>query len=199
MKYFGLVDYEGSGPTRKILVTEDARNYLRAQQDEIKKGLLKIFALKPKEIAKFWTTWGKDRPFEAVCLDELVIKNGYNETYAPRFLKVYDDTIAYAGLSSSDKVEANEEDAEEDVENSNVIKYQQDKVKIPPAPLSQTGKWFALMTGERVLQDGILSQNATYRIIVNGKVGPKEIDRLIKKLEVDKEILAESEEIDPLS
>lgn len=55
------------------------------------------------------------------------------------------------------------------------------------------------MAGERVLQDGILSQNATYRIIVSGKIGPKEIDRLIKKLEVDKEILAEPAEDDDFS
>lgn len=50
------------------------------------------------------------------------------------------------------------------------------------------------MTGERVLQDGILSQNATYRIVVSGQIGVKEIERLIKKLELDKEILAEPAE-----
>lgn len=50
------------------------------------------------------------------------------------------------------------------------------------------------MQNARVLQNGILSKNATYRIIVNGNIGPKEIERMIKKLEVDKEILLESME-----
>lgn len=44
---------------------------------------------------------------------------------------------------------------------------------------------------ERVLQAGMLSKSASYRLIVSGPVGVAEIDRLLKKLEVDKEILAD--------
>lgn len=44
---------------------------------------------------------------------------------------------------------------------------------------------------ERVLQSGLLSKGATYRVIVSGHVGVVEIERLLKKLEVDKEILAD--------
>jgi hypothetical protein len=44
---------------------------------------------------------------------------------------------------------------------------------------------------ERVLQSGMLSKTASYRVIVSGPVGEAEIDRLLKKLEMDKEILAD--------
>lgn len=44
---------------------------------------------------------------------------------------------------------------------------------------------------ERVLQSGMLSKAASYRVVVSGPVGVAEIDRLLKKLEMDKEILAE--------
>lgn len=50
-----------------------------------------------------------------------------------------------------------------------------------------------LMHGERELTTGLLSKDASFRLIVSGNVGEKEIDRLIAKLIIDKEILAESE------
>jgi hypothetical protein len=39
----------------------------------------------------------------------------------------------------------------------------------------------------------MLSKTASFRLLVTGSVGAKEIDRLIAKLQLDKEILAESE------
>jgi hypothetical protein len=48
-----------------------------------------------------------------------------------------------------------------------------------------------LMAGERELTTGLLSKGASFRLIVSGRVGEKEIERLIKKLELDKEILAD--------
>jgi hypothetical protein len=47
------------------------------------------------------------------------------------------------------------------------------------------------MAGERELTTGLLSKDANFRLIVSGPVGVKEIERLIRKLELDKEILAE--------
>jgi hypothetical protein len=39
-----------------------------------------------------------------------------------------------------------------------------------------------------------LAKEASFRLIVNGKIGVKEIERLIQKLEIDKEILADQAE-----
>jgi hypothetical protein len=47
------------------------------------------------------------------------------------------------------------------------------------------------MEGERELTTGLLSTEASFRLIVRGRVGKREIERLIKKLEFDKEILAD--------
>jgi hypothetical protein len=49
------------------------------------------------------------------------------------------------------------------------------------------------MENERELTTGLLSKDASFRLIVNGPVGVREIDRLIRKLEIDKEILADPE------
>lgn len=51
-------------------------------------------------------------------------------------------------------------------------------------------------TGERELTTGLLSKSASFRLIVSGTVGVKEIDRLIAKLQLDKEILADTDKGD---
>ena len=57
----------------------------------------------------------------------------------------------------------------------------------------------ATRPNERELVTGGLSGDARFRLIVSGVVGSKEIDRLIKKLELEKEILQDSEDDDSLS
>jgi hypothetical protein len=44
---------------------------------------------------------------------------------------------------------------------------------------------------ERVLQSGMLSKHASFRVLVTGSVGVAEIEKLIAKIEMDKDILAE--------
>ncbi len=45
----------------------------------------------------------------------------------------------------------------------------------------------------------MLAKDASFRLIVTGNVGVKEIERLIKKLELYKEILADQDDEDDLS
>jgi hypothetical protein len=185
LRSFGLLKYEGMGSVRVAALTEEGRTYLRAQQESVKKQILKQSALRPKIIRKFWTTWGVDRPPDAVALDDLTLKNSFSDGGAPNFLKVYDDTIAFAGLSDSDKISpsAEESDVADEEEGAG------DLPPPPPPPLPK-GK-VILMAGERELTSGLLSKNANFRLIVSGTIGAKEIERLIKKLEFDKEILAD--------
>jgi hypothetical protein len=118
LKYFGLLEYQGVGKARHVVVSEEGRKYLRAQQEETKREVAKAAALRPKQIAKFWNQWGVDRPADAACLDELVLKNGFSEAGAREFLKVYDATITYAKLSDSDKASVVEGESEEESEQS---------------------------------------------------------------------------------
>jgi hypothetical protein len=52
----------------------------------------------------------------------------------------------------------------------------------------------AVMEGERELTTGLLAKDASFRLIVSGTIGVREIERLIRKLELDKEILADEGE-----
>ena len=51
LKYFGLLEYQGSGANLTAAISDDGRTYLRAQQDSVKKAVLKRLALKPKNIS----------------------------------------------------------------------------------------------------------------------------------------------------
>jgi len=118
LKYFGLLEYQGVGKARHVVVSEEGRKYLRAQQEETKYEVAKAAALRPKQIAKFWNQWGIDRPADAACLDDLVLKNGFSEAGAREFLKVYDATITYAKLSDNDKSPDLGDDVEDESESA---------------------------------------------------------------------------------
>jgi hypothetical protein len=129
LRYFGLLEYHGSGKDRSIVVSENGRKYLRAQQDELKREIAKAAALRPKQIAKRWNDWGSDRPADAACLGVLM-EEGFSEGGARDFLKVYDATITYARLSNSDKPPA---DGQEDEEESEALAMTP-QVHTPPKP-----------------------------------------------------------------
>jgi hypothetical protein len=184
LRYFGLLEYQGSGKERSVVVSEIGRTYLRAKQEVTKLEIIKAAALRPKQIAKFWADWGPDRPADAACIDELTLKNSFSDVGARDFLKVYDATIAYAGLSEHDKSVAdligdtpNENHPEDEESGSDDAPPKRDKVKV--------------MAGERELTTGLLSKDASFRLIVSGDIGVREIERLIQKLQIDKDILAD--------
>ena len=101
LRAFGLLKYKST--EGGAVLTDDGRTYLQAQQEHIKKDIIREAALKPKEIAKYWGDWKADPPIDEVRLDELVLKAKYTAEGAKAFLKVYDATIAFAKLSPSDK------------------------------------------------------------------------------------------------
>lgn len=187
LRYFGLVNYTGTGAARQVVISDEGRKYLRAQQEETKREILRAAATRPKQIAKFWKMWGLDRPSDAACLDGLVFSHSFSEAGAKEFLKVYDATIAFAGLTDSDKLIEDESEEEGSAP---------DDERLSSLGENERREDFTVKEGERVLSNGILSKSAKYRVIVSGSVGAKEIDRLIHKLEMDREILSEADEND---
>jgi hypothetical protein len=196
LKAFGLIEYHGAANARQAHISDEGRRYLRAQQESIKQDVLRSAALRPKIIEKFWREWGADRPPDPVCLDDLVLKNAFSDNGAKGFLKVYDATIDFAGLRDSDKippVQRVEDVFEPDAEDEDVGRPRSDDPPPPPRspPAPPATSRVAMIQGERELVTGMLSKETNFRVIVSGPVGVKEIDRLIKKLEFDKDILAD--------
>ena len=95
LRYFGLLDYQGHGEARLVTVSDEGRRYLRAQGEDIRREVAVAAALRPKQIGRYWKAWGANRPPDAACLDDLILVNGFSETGARDFLKVYDATINF--------------------------------------------------------------------------------------------------------
>ena len=140
LRYFGLINYKGFGKERLIVVSDEGRKYLRAQQVETKRAVVKAAALRPNQIAKFWKEWGDDRPADAACLDELMINHGFSEAGASKFMAVYDATITFAGLSSSDKMPESDEEIDGDGDENNGNDD-------PPPPTIKVGDYIQWTSG----------------------------------------------------
>ncbi|MDX8541353.1 hypothetical protein RFM23_27400 [Mesorhizobium abyssinicae] len=208
--HYGLMRDEGSGPKRKFTLTDDAIRIIKDAdpQSEKRRDAVKRAALTPTIHAELYDRFGTDPAISEVLLrNYLTLDRGdegkatFSESAANDVIRIYKDTMAYAGMTDSailpgeqiETVDAGDTPLS-DQQHATLEKPDGQK-KDPATPAKQQqSKGSILMEGERILQDGILSRDATYRIIVSGRIGAREIERLIAKLELDKEILAEADE-----
>lgn len=198
---FGLLQGEGSGEKRRFQITNDAMRIIQDADlaSEKRKDAIMRCALTPKIHKELWEKYGSSVS-DGIIVTYLILdrredgESPFSQMAANSLVSEYKETIAYAELENTSSQPSQTDDIKEiDAKNNNVTHFN----PTPPMAVS-AGQKGNIMAGERVLQDGILSQGATYRIIVSGKIGPKEIDRLIKKLELDKEILADQEDVSDL-
>ena len=76
LRAYGLLVTRVTTEGRRIAISDDGRTYLRAQQESVKRDVLRRASLRPKQIEKYWRDWGTDRPKDAACLDALVVHGG---------------------------------------------------------------------------------------------------------------------------
>lgn len=105
LKSFGLLTDTGSNEDRKVQLSDLARRLLRGPPPDVKRDLLRTAALSSKVISEYWAEWRDDRPPDSDCRWDLVDNRGFTEEAAAKFLSIYDSTVAYAGLASSDMAE----------------------------------------------------------------------------------------------
>ena len=201
---YGLLEDQGSGEARKLKVTDLAFKALEDQRPGMREAALAEAALKPKLIAEYVEKWKEGRPADSICISELRIDRGFTEDGAKLFLKVFDDTSGFTKGTESDKKPdpATQDDGQRVGENGDNLADKNPAKLVnppppPPPPANRTERRI-LMEGERELTTGMLAKDASFRLIVSGKIGVKEIERLIQKLEIDKEILADQDEAQEL-
>ena len=128
-------------------------------------------------------------------------QEGYAPDAADKAMKVFLEseelvTQETEGYPAAAETVADDAEADELVQGDAIIRggfgstYRQTR---EAAARAQQGasEGLAMSAHERVLASGMLSKTASYRLIVSGNVGVPEIDRLIRKIELDKEILAD--------
>lgn len=177
VRAYGLV--EGSGD--ELRITDDAVKALMAPASSSERtDALGRLANRPQlfqELTKEFPTMPS--------LDNLkytLVKRGFTQDAAEKAAKSYLATMNLVG-GIQDEYNPPDEEVSDDPAGED------DRPPPPPPP----GSKVKIMAGERELTTGLLAKDASFRLIVSGNIGVKEIERLIQKLEIDKEILADQE------
>ena len=194
LKYFGLATVEGDSKTGKVKLTQDAIKVLldpREDQSE-KKALIRRLALAPVIHKKLYAQFPEGIKSDGTAKHFLMFEQGYNEKAAGEVIDEFKETATFAELFKPGVVVDKSDleigpEGEEDADNGGELEKPLHK---PPVVKNQV----QIMAGERELTTGLLSKGSSFRLIVSGPVGVKEIERLIAKLELDKEILGEADE-----
>jgi hypothetical protein len=207
LNQYGLLEpVLAQGGQRKLRVTQLARSILHpnAPSDVVNNGR-KIAALKPKIFKEIWDAYGSTAGLrDGVVLYYLTQdrekEHGtvFTEKAAHEVLRVYRSTLEFAGLMQDGEGGDSNAVIDENVDADEVGQLQEiregtrlEKERATNFPVPQSNAVRAESADERELQAGLLSKIASYRVLVRGPIGVREIERLIRKLEMDKEILAD--------
>lgn len=187
LKQFGLVEDLGSGEDRKIQVTDLARRILADNRPGAREKAVKEAAVLPKVIAEYLSKWVPERPSDAHCISELHLDRGFTPDSARAFLRIFDETVAYAGLAEDPAPD--EELHEKDTETAG-----------PPLQtsgiLSDPFNNFFPRPGPKPLSDRL-------EITMNGRslagtftlISSDEVDTVIKILEANRGVLKALEDM----
>jgi hypothetical protein len=184
---YGLLERAGKGEAR---VTERARDILHAASEGERRQRLLEAALEPDLFRELRERFdGLAVPPEDGVVTYLN-RQGFNPTAVRPAAKAFLETMSYLqelGASESHGVSAPPEQESPRETKGGAASDVFGMVRPASPPQREREK----MSGERTLTKGMLSKEATFELIVTGQIGVKEIERLIAKLELDKEILAE--------
>ncbi|HZS82784.1 MAG TPA: hypothetical protein VFA50_07920 [Stellaceae bacterium] len=191
LKYYGLVETSGVKDSRSVRLTEEARRYFLDERPEKHAEAHRVFALKPKSLAKLWQLWGHEPPGDPIARSTLKVQFGYAEKAASEILAIYKANILFAGLSKHDAKSAQPSDrADESVELRSTPEpaatpemratelEPERRASTHTAPPLHSGK-VRLMEGERVVFTEEGQPNQYLKLIASGEFD----DTLLEALE----------------
>jgi hypothetical protein len=194
LRAYGLLDGRGDD----VRVSDDAITILNAPEDsqERREALVRAFEA-PSSFALLRSK-GDASPD---TLRWHLIKSNFRDDAADKLIKVYlesKDLVNAGGAAYDSAASAETADPQPAPRGGLMSDWPTEaraefERRLPPERrhTPQQAEGVAMGVHERVLQSGMLSKAASYRVIVSGPVGTAEIERLLKKLEMDKEILAD--------
>jgi hypothetical protein len=165
-----------------LQVSADAVTILVDTPDSPDRGqAIRRAAFKPELFSELHKHFGGQIPSEANLLAYLQ-KHGFIASAASHAARSFRETMQVLSGQSGASYATDGKPSEGD--DNMQEEPQREQPKPPTVPLK-------LATGERELTTGLLSKNASFRLVVSGDVGVREIERLIAKLQLDKQILAD--------
>jgi hypothetical protein len=187
LKQFGLIDETGAGSDRKVQISDLGRRILADLRPGVREEAILEAARRPKLLSDYYAIWLPQRPSDAHCVSELVFDRGFGEPAAKAFLRVFDETVTFAGLRGADKnadVDTGSDAVEEGFDESGERGRSDPgwKPLVPPPSIRNAG---AVPLSERLQVVTTGNQLTISAALVSGR----EVDKLIRILQANKALL----------
>lgn len=114
LKAYRIAEIRGKTDKREIKATDAGRRIILEAPEKAK--LLKEAALKPALHAELWKKYHGDPPADAVIRNYLVVDRFFNPSFVDSFISQFRKTIAFAGLTETDRIVTEEEEEDEEDE-----------------------------------------------------------------------------------
>jgi hypothetical protein len=163
LRAFGLVDVGGSGEKRMIRISDRAYRILAGAQDAADR--IKDAALAPSIHGELWQKYGTNGlPSDDTIRNYLLFEREsgrFNEDVVDNFIARFKETISFAKLDSSDKIDEVEgrgndgkspNEGEEGHDVDNLAVQDQRKSNTPPPPTGSKQAVFPGETGDVVVR-----------------------------------------------
>lgn len=178
---YGLITVEGIADERNLKITTEARKILDNTSDCPE--LLKNAALSPEIHKEVWTYYqGHLPPDNRVVREYLVYQKGFNPAYVDKFIDQLRETLAFANVVASDRIDANVETRKAETGGQKMQPVQQTERIVTPPPANMA-EFEPLRLNEDVLSFN-LSRNGRAQVRFNGQVTQEAIRKLIALLEL---------------
>jgi hypothetical protein len=115
LKGYGLMEDVGKGQDRRVNLTDLGWRILHDERPGARETAIREAALRPRLFAEYAGQWLPERPSDNHCISELHLDRGFTQGAAELFLRVFDETAAFANLKNGDNLSPSLEKAEPDV------------------------------------------------------------------------------------
>ncbi|RWG11400.1 MAG: hypothetical protein EOQ55_28560 [Mesorhizobium sp.] len=198
LKYYGLLEDEGSNADRKLKLTNAARRYFLDERDETRAAMLADFALNPPLFRWLWTKdgWSEGIPADTVARSHLKIERNLNDQSARSLLAIFKENVQFAGLKPS----ANQDTPLESPPQTEPTPKAQ--VETERSPMTSTASPMETLYSQVLATSGapegaaIDARIVGGRVIINANVDLKGLRKLKRQIAMFEQMLSMDDEDD---
>jgi len=205
---FGLLEDEGRKEDRLVRLTVRALDVLLAGEgSEERRSALIECVRSPKIYGDIFAKWPDELPSDQTISYFLLRDRNFNPKAITSFIKDLRDSLTFVGVEHPRDLDGAESQPAEPQGGvpagqplSQLLRNQAAHAPNRPttADLSQIFQQPAVSANETEWMKGSLSKTTGFRLLISGEIGAKQISRLIKLLEAQKEVLEDDDDVSDL-
>jgi hypothetical protein len=198
---YGLLERVGKG---EIRVAQLAVDIFHPLDEDQKRRAIYAAAYSPDVFVQLKERFGSGRVPSEEAAKSFLVRQEYLDRAIGPIISAYAETCQFLEQErATESAGPSPETSEESTQQPAPKHWSEEAQARPVSDIFRdfskrlVGDAMTARVDQRVLTKGLLSKGATFEIIVSGQIGLKELNMLIRKLELDKEILAEGAEEGP--